>query len=104
MISYEYYISEFGGTKIEEESVFDEFSDRAERYVLLMTGRRGSEEEIADGVCAVCEYLAENAGNDRILSESADGVSITYSEKDQNRAILDILKLYLPPMLLYRGI
>ncbi len=104
MIDYEYYINKYDGKKITNEESFNACRDKAIRYINFVTSKQGSEKEIADAVCALCDLYSETDGSEGVERESVDGVSITYrSEKTEKRAY-SILKLYLPQRLLYRGI
>ena len=104
MTDYNYYITKFDGKKIINADDFELYVDIAYRYVKNVVCDKAKDSDIHDAVCAVCEYLKENASVQGIKSESADGVSINYENTDINKHLYGIIKLYIPSRLLYRGL
>lgn len=104
MIDFNYYITKYNGKKIEECEIFEELSKKAKKYVMSVIVPNANDNEIAEAVCAVCDYLYEHEGIENIKSESIDGVSITYNDTYTSKQLYSILKLYLPSRLLYRGL
>ncbi len=105
MTDYLYYKNTYKGTYFCEKSQFERFERLAEKYIKSQINEDAEYEpsELFDSICAVAEALSENHGAQNIKSESVDGYSVTYSE-DFSKNLLNILKLYLPKKLLYRGI
>lgn len=105
MTDYFYYKITYKGTYFENKSEFERFEKLAEKYVKSQINEDVEYEpqELFDSICAVAEALFENHGTINKKSESVDGYSVTYSE-DFSKNLFNILKLYLPKKLLYRGI
>ena len=113
MISYAFYTSDYGGKLPNEE--FERLQKRASAFLSALTlGRSDSEtllpfqrKMVQMAVCAVADaiYEAENGG--QIVSESNDGVSVSYAEKVQQtdeKRLYDAAVQYLASTgLMYRG-
>lgn len=104
MTDYNYYITQFDGRKIKNEQDFSSFAGKAYRYVKNVVTDKAKDSDINDAVCAVCDFLSENDTDLLIKSESVDGVSINYENSDLNKKLYNIIKLYTPSRLLYRGL
>lgn len=87
---YTYYTSEYGGTLISSEPLFNKYSKRASAYIDAFTyGRLTSENKIKyatlpECCCEIAEYLfviSEQKQNGDIKSESIDGYSVTYRQQ-----------------------
>lgn len=111
-LDYSDYVS-YGGNL--EKAAFDRFSYRAERIIDAHTFSKlaGKEyEDIPTEVkrCAfeLTEYIAENFINGSVsekTSESNDGYSVSYENKNAAREISDIICTYLSDTdLLYGGV
>ena len=105
MIDYLYYKITYKGTIFNNEAEFEKYEKLAERYIKSQMNDSVEYEpsELYDCIIAVAETLYENNGALNLKSESVDGYSVTYSS-DFSKNLLNILKLYLPKKLLYRGI
>lgn len=104
MTDYNYYITQFDGRKIKNEEMFSSLVDKAYRYVKKVVTDKAKDSDINDAVCAVCDFLSENDTDSFIKSESVDGVSISYENSELNKKLYNIIKLYAPSRLLYRGL
>lgn len=102
--NYDYYITKYLGEEIQSETEFGRLAKIAERYIRRFTAERTLEvtDDLQDAVCAVCEILQQNAGD--VSAENVDGYSVTYQDKTLAKKIEEILRLYLPAALLYRGV
>ena len=103
MIDYNYYVNEFGGSKLSVLE-FNSTYDKALRYVKHVISRPAEESEIADAVCATCEHFFYADQRSGIKSESIDSQSITYDTPKTDSELFSLLKLYISPDLLYRGL
>lgn len=112
MTTYKFYDSEYGGKLSEEE--FQKFQGRASAFLSALTLGRSEavllpwqDKMVQMAVCAVTDamHVAENGG--QILSESNDGISVSYAAKPQQtdeKRLYDAAVQYLAPTgLLYRG-
>ena len=104
MIDYNYYITVFDGKKIKSEEQFELYKDRAIRYVNMVTSKKGSEKEISDAVCALCDLYSETTASVGVINETVDGISVKYDNDRIDKMAYATLKLYLPSRLLYRGL
>lgn len=104
MTDYNYYITQFEGRKITKEEEFSSLVDKAYRYVKNIVTDKAKDSDINDAICAVCEFLSENDTDSLVKSESVDGVSINYENSDLHKKLYNIIKLYTPSRLLYRGL
>lgn len=105
MTDYLYYKKNFKGNVIADKEVFERCADLALRYIKSFVGEKAQyqDEQISDCICALAEQIYEQSGRENIKSESIDGVSITYAD-DSKKSFCEVMKLYLPKDLLYRGI
>ena len=105
MIDYLYYKLTYKGTIFNNEPEFERFEKLAEKYIKsqINDSVEYDPQELYDCIIAVAEALYENNGALNLKAESVDGYSVTYSS-DFSKNLSDILKLYLPKQLLYRGI
>lgn len=105
MIDYLYYKLTYKGTIFSDESEFEKYEKLADKYIKsqINDSVEYDPSELYDCVLAVAEALHESSGALNLKSESVDGYSVTYSS-DFSKNLLNILKLYLPKKLLYRGI
>ena len=105
MVDYLYYKKTYQGIVINEKEDFERCEKLAVLYIKSVIAKNSQydEEELWDCVCAVAEQIYENKDTKNIKSETVDGYSVTYTG-DFNKYLYEILKIYLPPELLYRGI
>lgn len=105
MTDYLYYKRNFKGTIIADKDVFEHCADLALRYIKSFIGENTpyQNEEVSDCICALADIIYEQSGRENIKSESIDGVSITYAD-NAKIDLYEVMKLYLPKELLYRGI
>ena len=98
-----------------EKAAFDRFSYRAERLIEAHTFSKlaGAEykdipEEVKRCAFELIEYIAENFINGSVsekTSESNDGYSVSYENKNAEREISDLIYTYLSDTdLLYGGV
>lgn len=101
MNEFEYYCDSFGGTVFDAEEEFEPYADRAKRFVRRITCTEPDfeNEDILSCVCALAEIYAGCAAG--VESEKVDGYEVHYS--DFGEALLHTARLYLPPVLMYRG-
>jgi len=105
MIDYLYYKKNYNGKIITNKSEFERFEKLSVRYIksVINSDAEYKEEDIYDCICAVAEEMYESNDSQNIKSETVDGYSVTYADKHA-KSLYEILKLYLPKELLYRGI
>ena len=104
MINYNFYVTEYGGNKITCESDFNTYSKKAERYIKSVIVKETEDREIGEAICALCDFYYDTDNNPLVKSETQDGVRIEYENERAQKLSYQILKLYLPSRLLYRGI
>lgn len=96
-VAYEYYLIEYHGRKIPEES-FEDMSVQAQRFVDYVTGGKIGDnitDKVCNAVCAAAEALYECSSkyvtlNPGIKSENTDGYSVTY--QDHSAAEISVQK------------
>ncbi|MGO1044507.1 hypothetical protein ACTPEO_17370 [Clostridioides difficile] len=104
---YEFY-NNLGGFIPQEK--FNKHAIKATKYIDYNTFNRIEEvtEEIKIATCEIIDliYLYELEGCKEIQSETIGSHSVTYSagNKTIDKLKYDVLKAYLPPELLYRGV
>ena len=105
MTDYLYYKITYKSSCFEDKSVFLKYEKLAEKYIKSQINEDAEYEpqELYDAICAIAEALYENHSSLNLKSESVDGYSVTYSG-DFSKNLYNILKLYLPKKLLFRGI
>lgn len=110
--NYEFYKDTFSGENISDEQKFDALALRASAYIdnILAAPLTDSDiklysDKIQLAVCGICDILS-NFPDDNIRSENNDGYSVSYSNdpKAKNTLIYNTVRMYLPPILLYRGL
>lgn len=103
MVDFEFYSSEFFGSKIPEEE-FPYYARRALDKVFDYTlGRADAEDETTHtAVCAIADIMFETEGRTGLSSEAADGYSAGY--KDVSREMYLAAQSYIPASLFYRGV
>lgn len=113
MTTYEFYASEYGGKLSQDE--FVRLQGRASAFLSTLTLGRSDSNALLSwqkrlvqmAVCAVADaiYEAENGG--QIVSESNDGISVSYAARVQQtdeKRLYDVAAQYLASTgLLYRG-
>ena len=110
---WEYYLTKWQGKADMEEDAFSQKWELAMRYINKHTFYKADadDEEVMKCACAVVDCL-EKYDRDyasEVVSESIDDFSVTYRTgediaKAKNAEIAEIIKLYLPQELLYRGL
>lgn len=88
---YEYYVHEYAGKEIPEES-FDHYSKKASAYIRYLTEGKADQsslDAVRDATCAACDvyYRCDQAGKRSdgsvsgkvVSSENIDGYSISYA-------------------------
>ena len=105
MTDYLYYKKNYKGADINDKDEFERYAKMAVGYInsVINTDLEYKEEDISDCVCVLAERFYRSGDLGNIKSESVDGYSVTYSS-DFGKELYEILKLYLPKELLYRGI
>ena len=110
---WEYYLTKWQGKADMEESVFSQKLDLAMRYIDKHTfyNADADDEAVMKCACAVVDCLGKYDSDSapEVASESIDDFSATYRTgeditKAKNAEIAEIIKLYLPQELLYRGL
>lgn len=104
-ITFDYYKNTYKG-EIADERVFNTLSEKASRYIDLITFGRIDEadDNIKTAVCAICDEMRLLNSSKYIASESNDGYSISYKKDISLKALYETAKIYLPQELLYKGV
>ncbi len=105
MTDYLYYKKNYKGDVINDKTDFEKYEKRAAQFVrsVINTEAQYDENELYDCICAIAEQLCENGEFRSIKSETTDGYSVTYSDS-LKKHLYELLRLYLPKELLYRGL
>ena len=105
MTDYLYYKKDYNGKIIADREDFERCEKVACRYMqsVINPDAEYSEDDVRDCICALCEELYKNEDTANIKSETVDGYSVTYSGNSR-KELYEVLKLYLPKELLYRGV
>ncbi|MDO4618456.1 MAG: hypothetical protein Q4B31_02920 [Clostridia bacterium] len=104
MTDFEYYIDCYGGVEISDSDEFERCFDKAKRFVKHITYCEPDfeDDDVRSCLCALSEvYMGVGASN--IVREKIDGYEAEYGDGADKEILLHTAKLYLPPMLLYRG-
>lgn len=111
---YNFYKDVYKGTKIGSEDKFNRLSFLASNIIDTYTFNKskniviGTDEYviIQSCSCVLSEYLLDNPiENSNIASENIGSYSISYrTDVDSNKIIEDILAMWLPRELLYKGL
>ena len=100
-VDYAYYIGEYGGTLIPENS-FKSFERKSESYIRQLTYVRGDifaqkDDVVKDAVCAVAEvyYSLDKSCsyNRNVKVENNDGYSVTYvTEQMDGQTVEELIR------------
>ena len=110
---WEYYLTKRQGNADMEEDVFSQRWELAMRYISKHTFCKANadDEAVMTCACEIVDCLGKYDSNiaPEVASESADGFSTAYRTaeditKEKNAEIAELIKLYLPQELLYRGL
>lgn len=106
MVDYEYYCDEFGGLVIEDAEEFEALASKAEQFINYISSQEPDydSDDVKSCVCAIAEIYAENSGLAGIVSEQIDGYETEDSDTGLSGQLMHAASLYLPPMLIWRGI
>lgn len=95
--SFEYYLNEYGGTKIKTAEQYKYLAQKANRYIRQYT--RDVDKDVMDCECELSEYLESVDKQGNMTSESIpNAYSVSYGTVDANtksKRISEILGLYL---------
>lgn len=109
IVSYEYYTTQYGGTKIKKAD-FKRLEGRAAAYVNYLTFDRAGKSGldcVRDAVCAVAEEYAAEEARGGMQSENNDGYAVVYSEDTDGaeKRRYAIVREYLAHTgMMYRGV
>lgn len=108
-MSYEEYLERYTGAEPVPEKEFGFYSEKAGKLLDGLTFGRAAESELEEVLYAWAEltqFLYENQGRRGVISESNDGLSLTYADGDgESAAVRDIVKLWLGGTgLMYAGV
>ena len=89
-MSYEEYLERYTGAEPVPEREFAFYIEKAERIIDDLTFGRSREEadreEVLYAQTELIQFLFENQGRRGVVSESNDGLSVTYSEGSNEAA------------------
>lgn len=104
MTDFEFYCDEYGGALIEEEEEFERFARMARLFISRVTYTEPDfeDDDVRSCLCAICEIYAERPKG-AFTREKIDNYEAEYDSDEENRLLLHTVRLYLPPVLLYRG-
>ena len=113
MADYAFYVSEYGGKLLSEE--FTRLQGRASAFLASLTLGRSESQSLLPwqkklvqmALCAVVDAVFEAENGGQVVSESNDGISVSYATKPQQtdeQRLYDAAAQYLATAgLLYRG-
>ncbi len=104
MTDFEFYCDEYGGSDITDSDEFERFAKKARLFITRVTSGEPDfeDEDVRSCLCAIAEIYAADSLSGRIVREKIDDYEAEYGEADE-KVLLHTAKLYLPPVLLYRG-
>ncbi len=104
MTDFEFYIDEYGGMEIEDIDEFLRCAKKAKRFIKSITHTEPDfeDEDVKACVCALAEVYS-NLSSKGVTKEKIDGYETEYREESLDEILMHTAKLYLPPILLYRG-
>lgn len=105
MTDYEFYCEEYGGLEFPDEEEFERMANKARLFIKHVTYTEPDfeDDDVRSCVCALAEIYAQNGNGTAIVKEKIDGFETEYTEGADEKIMLHTAKLYLPPVLLYRG-
>lgn len=105
MTDFEFYCEEYGGCEFTDEDEFERMAKKARLFIKHVTfgAPDFDDDDVRSCVCALAEIYAENRGCTSIVREKIDGYETEYKDGADEKILLHTAKLYLPPVLLYRG-
>lgn len=104
MISFEYYCEEFGGSMVDCEEEFERLCDKGCRFVtyICCTAPDFEDEDVKSCVCALVDVYAQNSSFLGIMREHSEDYEEEYNGISDE--LMHTAKLYLPPLMLHRGL
>ncbi len=104
MSDFEYYCDEFGGCAFDDEEEFARCLDKAKRFVKYVTYTEPDfeDDDVRSCICALAEIYADHLGGG-IVGEKIDDYEAEYSTAKYEDELMHTVRLYLPPVILYRG-
>ncbi|MBR2553153.1 MAG: hypothetical protein IKF05_09225 [Erysipelotrichaceae bacterium] len=98
-VGYDYYISEYGGQKINRDFDFDSYVKDAQNYLITLTGGAyigfefADEDVVKDCLCALADYGYDEAirlEKNGVASESVGGHSRSYNTAATAKTIAEV--------------
>ena len=104
MTDFEFYIDEYGGMEIEDIDEFNRLAKKAKRFIKSITHTEPDfeDDDVLSCVCALSEVYS-GLSSKGVIKEKIDGFEAEYGEESLDEILMHTAKLYLPPILLYRG-
>lgn len=105
MTDFEFYLEEYGGCEFSDEEEFERMAKKARLFIKNVTYTEPDfeDEDVRSCVCALAEIYAENNLGTSIVREKIDGFETEYKDGTDEKILMHTVKLYIPPVLLYRG-
>lgn len=105
MSDFEFYCDEYGGALIEDEEEFERLARRARLFISRVTCTEPDfeDDDVRSCLCAICEIYAERLSGGAVTREKIDDFEAEYDSDKEDKLMMHTVKLYLPPVLLYRG-
>ncbi len=105
MTDFEFYCEEYGGCEFSDEEEFERMAKKARLFISRVTYTEPDfeDDDVRCCVCALAEIYQDNSGSQSIVRERIDGFETEYSDLAADEILMHTVKLYLPPVLLYRG-
>ncbi|MBS7297536.1 MAG: hypothetical protein KIG65_00485 [Eubacteriales bacterium] len=105
MTDFEYYCEEYGGIELADEEEFERMAKKARLFIKHVTYTEPDfeDDDVRSCVCALAEIYAQNNTVTSIVREKIDGYEAEYEDGANEKILMHTVKLYLPPVMLYRG-
>ncbi len=105
MTDFEFYCDEYGGADITDEEEFDRLAKKARTFISHVAYSEVDFEDIdvRSCLCAVCDVYHLAPKGKGVTREKIDDYEVEYEEGSEDNILMHTVRLYLPPVLLYRG-
>ncbi|MBQ7793233.1 MAG: hypothetical protein IJ366_01815 [Clostridia bacterium] len=105
MTDFEFYCDEYGGTEIEEQEEFDRLAKKARLFISRVTYSEPDfeDDDVRSCLCALAEIYADSSNSAKLVREKIDDFEAEYDREGTEEILMHTVRLYLPPVLLYRG-
>lgn len=106
-VDYSYYTEVYGGSVV-PQTVFERILKRCNMLLDSLVNKQEQlldiEAKVQHLLCCMCDEMYRQEGLSGIVHEKLDGYDITYDTKQENRALINLIRQHLGrDGVLYRG-